>query len=474
MKSAMMAKPADKNIQSGNSRVKVTIYGWVNRAVRFASSGGKSDIQSVGNDESPSRLGIRGVGQLNKNTSAVVLGEVGLNAGGGRYGTGFSDDGAQGAGGMVGIRHSMIDIVNKNLGTLSLGHSGHAHGPAIYTGFTAAGLTFNIGTTGTGLMPNSDMMISEGRIGMPGNVGLGGRSNRILYKTPNLMGVGMQVSYTQGKSYSAGISFSSPASLSKDISIALGAGYRHQPNAGAGNGDINSFGVSGGVKHNASGFSVNGAYTQALTKAGMTMATPASFMVGRYLSTADSSADDAPSNAAYTVGNVLVPAKAAAMTPSSKHTAWMANVSWTGKLMEAGATGLTVGYAQYKKGDYSTTTNYWVGVHQNVDSAAADVYFGVSYDTGKGAYTVAHDPNGGEAVVDVATTADDGAIGGFKAPDLGANATYDQTCGAASYGDLDGAGSGTEEGVIGSRNGAKCSIARDGVLVVLGGIRVKF
>ena len=27
MKSAMMAKPADKNIQSGNSRVKVMIYG---------------------------------------------------------------------------------------------------------------------------------------------------------------------------------------------------------------------------------------------------------------------------------------------------------------------------------------------------------------------------------------------------------------------------------------------------------------
>ena len=115
---------------------------------------------------------------------------------------------------------------------------------------------------------------------MPGNVGLGGRSNRILYKTPNLMGVGMQASYTQGKSYSVGLSFSSPESMSKDISIALGAGYRHQPNAGAGNGDISSFGVSGGVKHNASGFSVNGAYTAALTKAGMTAATPRHRFIG--------------------------------------------------------------------------------------------------------------------------------------------------------------------------------------------------
>ncbi|MCY3829526.1 MAG: hypothetical protein OXF89_10355 [Rhodospirillaceae bacterium] len=460
MKSAMMAKPADKNIQSGNSRVKVTIYGWVNRAVRFASSGGKSDVHSVGNDESPSRLGVRGVGKLNANTTAVVLGEVGLNAGGGRYGTGFSDDGAQGAGGMVGIRHSMIDIVNKDLGTVSLGHSSHAHGPAIYTGFTAAGLTFNIGTTGTGLVPNSDKMIAEGRIGMPGNVGLGGRSNRILYKTPNLMGVGMQVSYTQAKSYSAGISFSSPASMSKDISIALGAGYRHQPNAGAGDGDISSFGVSGGVKHNASGFSVNGAYTAALTKAGMTMATPASAMVGRFQNAGSATPDD-DSDDTFTVGVMETPAKAAKRTPGSKHSAWMANVSWTGKLMDAGATGLTLGYAQYKKGKYSSTTNYWVGVNQAITSAAADVYFGVSYDTGEGAYTVAH----GKVAADYTNTA--GVITG--GPAIGATSEFDETCGAASW-DADA----TPAAPTGVADGTKCSVERDGVLVILGGVRVKF
>ncbi|MDE0149411.1 MAG: hypothetical protein OXM58_13660 [Rhodospirillaceae bacterium] len=473
MKSAMMAKGPDKNVQSGNSRVKVTIYGWVNRAVRFASSGGKSDIHSVDNDESVSRFGIRAVGKLNANTSAVALSEWGMSAGGGRYGTGFSDDGAQGSGGTVGVRHSLIDIVNKDLGTVSLGHSIHAHGPAIYTGFTAAGLTFNIGTTGTGLVPNSDKMVAEGRIGMPGNVGLGGRQNRILYKTPNLMGVGMQVSYTQAKSYSAGISFSSPASMSKDISIALGAGYRHQPNAGMGGGDINSFGVSGGVKHNASGFSVNGAYTQALTKAGMTMATPMSRMVGSFLTTADNPATD-DDESAYTTGVMVTSAKAAARTPGSKHTAWMANVSWTGKLMEAGATGLTIGYASYKKGDYSTTTNYWVGVHQNVDSAAADVYFGVSYDTGNGAYTVAHEA--GTATDLAAVGSVDGTTGVYTPPALDANATFDTTCGASSWdATLDPDGDGTAEGgVAGVQNGAKCSVARDGVLVVLGGIRVKF
>ena len=50
MKSAMMAKPADKNIQSGNSRVKVTLYGQVNRAIRFANTGDNTEITSVDND----------------------------------------------------------------------------------------------------------------------------------------------------------------------------------------------------------------------------------------------------------------------------------------------------------------------------------------------------------------------------------------------------------------------------------------
>ena len=73
---------------------------------------------------------------------------------------------------------------------------------------------------------------------------------------------------------------------------------------------------------------------------------------------------------------------------------------------------------------------------------------------------------------------DDGSASAvYTPPALGANATFDKTCGDASWStDLSGDGTTTTDdvGVAGVQNGAKCSVARDGVLVVLGGIRVKF
>ena len=76
MKSAMMAKPADKNIQSGNSRVKVTIYGQVNRAIRFANTGDATEITSVDNDGSSSKVGFRAVGKANPNLTIGSLTEL--------------------------------------------------------------------------------------------------------------------------------------------------------------------------------------------------------------------------------------------------------------------------------------------------------------------------------------------------------------------------------------------------------------
>ena len=46
----------------------------------------------------------------------------------------------------------------------------------------------------------------------------------------------------------------------KAVGVALGAGIATQPDGG---GTTSTFGVSGGVKHNASGLSVNGSWAQA-------------------------------------------------------------------------------------------------------------------------------------------------------------------------------------------------------------------
>ena len=339
MKSAMMAKPADKNIQSGNSRVKVSISGQVNRAIRFASSGDKSDFHSVDNGESNSRVRIVASAKLNKGTTAVAYSEWGMAADGNR-GTGFSKDitgtgkdmkGHQGSAGSVGIRHSKVDLVNKDLGTLSLGHSTRADASAIFTGFNGTSIVFHGGGPGNidGSLKPDTAEVTGGRLGVPLNV-YPGRENRLLYRTPNLMGMSFSASYQQAKSWSLGGSFASAASMSKDISVKVGFGYRDQME-----GDQTTFGISGGVQHNPSGLSLNGVYAQEK------------------------------------------------QTEKPNHSGWAIDLSWTGKLLDAGSTSLTIGYGDYEDG-VQTTKAFWGAINQRVDSAAADIYAGVSHDTGEG------------------------------------------------------------------------------------------
>lgn len=330
----MTAQPADNNIRSGNNNVKVTISGQVNRAIRFASSGGKSDFHSVDNSESNSRVRVVAAARLNANTTALAYSEWAMAADGGRS-TSFSDDGKQSNAGGVSVRHSYVNLTNRDLGTLSLGHSMRAEAlRAIFTGFQGTGMVFHGGGPGNidgKLVPAADTAVTGGRLGVPANV-YPGRENRVLYRTPNLMGMTFAVSYNQAKSWSVGGSFASPASISKDISVVVGAGYRDQPETGDG---VTTFGLSGGVQHNPSGLSVNGVYARSSPKGGV------------------------------------------------RHNGWAVDVSWTGTLTDAGSTSLTAGYGNYEKG-VETTLAYWAAANQRVDSAAADLYLGVSHDTGEG------------------------------------------------------------------------------------------
>ena len=114
----MMAKPADKNIQSGNSRVKVTLYGQVNRAIRFANTGDNTEITSVDNDGSSSRLGVRAVGKASPNLTIGALHELEWQENA-RSSTGAQNDGAN-----VRVRQRHVDLWldHKSLGKLSMGH----------------------------------------------------------------------------------------------------------------------------------------------------------------------------------------------------------------------------------------------------------------------------------------------------------------------------------------------------------------
>ncbi|MXW92155.1 MAG: hypothetical protein F4114_17465 [Rhodospirillaceae bacterium] len=420
MKSAMMAKPADKMVQSGNSRVKVTLYGWVNKAVRLARTPQVSSVQVIDNSHSGSRLGVRAVGKLNPNTTGVGLIEADFRANH-RHGTGFDSP----TGGQINIRHTVASLTHKDMGTISLGHSwvggGFAHGGS----FSGTGGVFGIwGPDGDGVKATATVngMKVEGkpRHGMTGRgfpTLFGGREDRLRYDSPNLMGASVNASYNENRGWSSGFSLKGLPGV-KAMGLRLNAGYASDPERG--DMGTTSFAVSAGVQHNASGLSINGVYDQEQYKGG------------------------------------------------HKPTAWMGDLSWTGKVTDAGSTSLTVGYGQWTDGMMGKTTRYHFAVKQDVDSAAAELYFGVGYDTGTVTHKVANKNLQAYTIAD----GSDGQLGqpdiDYASPPSATTYSYDAACGApdetASPSQAD------REAYAGS----SCSIERDGVIVIIAGVRIKF
>ncbi len=360
MKSAMMAKPADKNIQSGNSRVKVTIYGQVNRAIRFANTGDETEITSVDNDGSSSRLGVRAVGKANPNLTIGALHELEWQENA-RSGT---DEGSTGKT-RVRARHVDLWLDHKDIGKLSMGHgsmAGDASGLYELTGVSFVyGFAGANGTDGTKADASVDVYSGAGVTAADGtrtyaartagsastmNVRgkdrgfrpfnfFGFRQNRIRYDTPSLMGARLSASYGEGKTWSVGLSYAGAPPGVKNFSALFAAGYRKNDN------DTTAFAVSGGIKH-SSGFNVSGHYD------------------------ADAKVADG----------------------SAKNSQWGVSAGWSGKINDTGGTSIGIGYNRSSDGLEASAQQYWAAIVQKVDAAATDVYAGVSYDSGSVTHTV--------------------------------------------------------------------------------------
>ena len=341
MKQAMMAKPADKNIQSGNSRVKITLYGQVNKAFRLASVDGETQTQIVDNDGSSSRLGIRAVGKINPNLTIDGWHELewqynrrsatgeGNDGGGEVHGGTTANDGEALAGNTrLRARHVDLSLSHKDLGTLSIGKGSIAGDAADLYSMSGTGYVFGFGGPS-----GNDGGVSGGRTWVFGSF-FGARQNRIRYQTPKVMGAMLEASYNENKGYSLGFLYAGAPPGVKDFSILLRAGYRMDPNDHTDGMDVTSWGVSGGVTH-SSGFNLNGSY-----------------------GTLDDSGADGDN-----------PFK------------WNVEAGWGGKLADMGKTNVTVGYGYYDNNDQEVSY-YYVAMNQAIDAAAADVYAGASSDSG--------------------------------------------------------------------------------------------
>ncbi|MYA44241.1 MAG: hypothetical protein F4Z31_21135 [Gemmatimonadetes bacterium] len=327
MKSAMMAKPADKNIQSGNSRVKVTLYGQVNTALRITSTAGQTSIQALDSDGSGSRIGVRAVGKANENVTIGGWYEFAWqnNRRSATSQTNAGNDRIQ-------MRHVDLSVAHKNLGTLSIGHGSIAGDAAGLFSVTGTGHVFGSGTfvAADGVKAGADAMDSRGT---KSSSFFGARENRIMYVTPNLMGGTLRASYGENKSWSLGLRYFGAPPGVKDFSSAFAAGYRYEPNEATGMAKT-SYAVSGGVKH-SSGFNISGGYEGSRVKGA-----------------------------------------------SAKPFDWFVEGGWTGKLSDIGATSLGIGYGASSDGMYGSAQQYWLAINQNINAAAADVYAGVAFDSG--------------------------------------------------------------------------------------------
>ena len=409
MKSAMMAKPADKNIQSGNSRVKVTLYGQVNRAIRFANTGDATEITSVDNDGSSSRLGVRAAGKINPNLSIGALHELEWqnNA---RSGTNEGSTGKT----RVRARHVDLWLDHKNFGKLSMGHGSIAgdagglydlSGVGYIYGFAGANGTDGTKADASVLVANADgtdtmtvQATGKARGYRPFNF-FGARENRIRYDTPSLMGARVGVSYNHSEGWSVGLTYAGAPPGVKSFTALFASGYRKR-----GDGST-AWAVSGGLKHKSSGFNVNGSYDT-----------------------------DGEENA-----------------KGVENSQWGITLGWSGKLNDSGATAIGIGFNRSTDGLLGVAQQYWVGINQSLDAAAADVYAGVSFDSG----TVTHTVSAAEALMaDVAYDAATGTAAVTAMP----SPCFTEAADAITKAD----------------KGAMCEVERDGVINFLVGVRLKF
>lgn len=334
----------DRIVRSGNSRVKVTLYGQVNRAVRFSFASSDTQITHVDNDGSSSRLGFLARGRINPDLTISARIEVEWQENR-RSATRDATDGNL----RVRARHVDLWFDHKDLGQLWMGHGSVASDAAHLFSISGTSYIFSFGGPGGDdgiLAPNAAGTQAAGRHGF--FTFFGARNNRIMYVTPNILGFRIRVSHDERNSVSAGIRYSGNPFGLKDFRAIMAAGYSHFPGAqanapGVGAGNANAYGVSGGVLHVPTGLNISAAYAIRVAHNAAQRQNPHMFAV---------------------------------------------EGGWRGKIWAMGATAVTVGYGIWHHqsnggGNTGRTYRYHFAVNQAIEAAATDIYMGVSYDDGQ-------------------------------------------------------------------------------------------
>ncbi|UUX50697.1 hypothetical protein NUH88_03135 [Nisaea acidiphila] len=185
----------DPTISSGQEKVKLSIYGQVNRALNVADDGNATDVYFVDNDTSNSRVGFSGTAKVDGTTIGSVL-EIGFSA---NNSYNVSQD-SERASDDVSVRKADVYIRNDDYGKLSFGKGSAAGddtaeydlslvaGPIMYSGVAdiVGGLKF----TQNGALTSTT--VGDAFFNFDSN-----RQDRVRYDTVNF-GPGIQGSVSAG------------------------------------------------------------------------------------------------------------------------------------------------------------------------------------------------------------------------------------------------------------------------------------
>ncbi|MEQ8695717.1 MAG: hypothetical protein RLT05_04060 [Bauldia litoralis] len=255
----------DKIVVSGNSRVKVTLYGQVNRAVRFYFSKNDGSVHHVDNDASSSRIGILARGRLFPDVTISALTEVEWQDNR-RSITNDSNEGN------TRLRSRVVDLwfTHADLGSLYMGHGSTAADAASLFSLSGTSIVFASHGADDGIRLSGNAAPAQTTAANAIFPGLyyapttGLRQNRIMYTSPRIAGFQVRVSHGENDQFEAAVRYAGSPFGMKDIRVLGAFGYIYQPNGGSSiptvnAGSANTYAGSLGVLHVPTGLNINGA-----------------------------------------------------------------------------------------------------------------------------------------------------------------------------------------------------------------------
>jgi hypothetical protein len=260
----------------GNSKVSLSVHGWINRMLLAWDDGVEKDVYVVDNVASRSRIGFYGAAQIARGWSAGYLLQIGLDD------TASNDVSQLTAAGdqQVQVRHSAWWVRNNQLGTLTMGHTSTATDNIILkdVGGIMPGAA-NLATVGGGFWlrradfygQGDDGLIISGAFTTPLNDIIAGasvdtlRRNVVRYDAPRISGqwgnIDLSAAWGEDDFYDFavehGINYN-------DWKFRFGAGYLHNLDEGTGDGrrDREEYKGSASLLHIPTGLFATAAYVR--------------------------------------------------------------------------------------------------------------------------------------------------------------------------------------------------------------------